>query len=46
MIRRTIDESFVSGFRWVTVIGAVLAAANAVTALFCIGGTPTARSRS
>jgi hypothetical protein len=44
MIRRTIDESFVSGFRWVTAIGAVLAAASAGIALFWIGGTPTARS--
>jgi hypothetical protein len=42
LIRRTIDESFVSGFRWVMVIGAALAAASAVTALFWIGGTTTA----
>ena len=41
LIRHAIDESFVSGFRWVMVIGAALAAASAVTALFWIGGTPT-----
>ena len=44
LIRRAIDESFVSGFRWVMVIGAALAAASAVTALLRIGGTPPARS--
>jgi hypothetical protein len=44
VIRRAIDESFVSGFRWVMVIGAALAAASAVTALFWIGGTTTASS--
>ena len=44
VIRRAIDESFVSGFRWVMVIGAGLAAASAVTALFWIGGTTTAGS--
>ena len=44
LIRRAIDESFVSGFRWVMVIGAALAVASAVTALFWIGGTTTARS--
>jgi predicted MFS family arabinose efflux permease len=38
-IRRAIDESFVSGFRWIMAIGAALAAASAVTALFSIGGT-------
>jgi MFS family permease len=43
-IRRAIDESFVSGFRWVMAIGAVLAVASAVTALFWIGGTPIAPS--
>ena len=37
LIRRAIDESFVSGFRWVMVIGAALAGASAVTALFWIG---------
>jgi EmrB/QacA subfamily drug resistance transporter len=41
LIRRAIDESFVSGFRWVMVIGAALAAASAVAALFWIGKTPT-----
>jgi hypothetical protein len=40
LIRRAIDESFLSGFRWVMVIGAVLAGASAITALFWIGGTP------
>jgi MFS family permease len=40
VIRRAIDESFVFGFRWVMVIGATLAAASAVTALFWIGATP------
>jgi EmrB/QacA subfamily drug resistance transporter len=44
VIRRAIDESFVSGFRWVMAIGAALAAASAVTALFWIG--PTARVRA
>src|SRR5260370_1215260 len=33
LIRRVIDESFVSGFRSVMAIGAALAAASAVTAL-------------
>jgi len=40
VVRRAIDESFVSGFRWVMVIGAALAGASAVTALFWIGGVP------
>jgi len=40
LIRRAIDESFVFGFRWVMIIGAALAAASAVTALFWIGATP------
>ena len=44
MIRRAVDESFVSGFRWVMVIGAALVGASAVTALFWIGGTTTAGS--
>src|SRR4249919_2026013 len=43
-IRRAIDESFVFGFRWVMAIGAALAGASAVTALFWIGGTTTAGS--
>src|SRR5262249_16610252 len=45
LIRRAIDESFVSGFRLVMVFGAALAAGSAVTALFWIGGTTTAASR-
>jgi EmrB/QacA subfamily drug resistance transporter len=44
LIRRVIDESFVSGFRWVMGTGAAFAAASAVTALFWIGGTTTAGS--
>jgi EmrB/QacA subfamily drug resistance transporter len=40
LIRCAIDESFVFGFRWVMVIGAALAAASAVTALFWIEATP------
>ena len=44
VIRRAIDESFVSGFRWVMVIGAALAGASAVTALFWIGRTTAAGS--
>ena len=40
MIRGVIDESFVSGFRRVMIIGAALAVASAVTALFWIGATP------
>jgi len=42
-VRRVIDESFVSGFRWVTAIAAMLAAASAVATLFWIAGSPTAR---
>jgi hypothetical protein len=45
VIRRAIDESFVSGFRWVTVIGAALAAASAMTALFWIRATPGEQRR-
>jgi hypothetical protein len=44
VIRGAVDESFVSGFRWVTIIGAALAAASAVTALLWIGGTLAERS--
>jgi hypothetical protein len=44
LIRRAIDESFVSGFRFVMVIGVALAAGSAVTALFWIGGASAARS--
>jgi hypothetical protein len=43
-IRRAIDESFVSGFRWVIVIGAALAAASAVITLFWIGESRPVRS--
>jgi hypothetical protein len=43
-IRRAIDESFVSGFRWVMVIGAALAAGSAVTALLSIGATRRMRT--
>jgi len=43
LIRRAIDESFVSGFRWVMVIGATLALGSAGTALFWIGRMPTVR---
>jgi hypothetical protein len=39
LIRRAIDESFVSGFRVVMTMGAVLAAASAATALTFIGST-------
>jgi DNA-binding LacI/PurR family transcriptional regulator len=39
LIRRAIDESFVSGFRVVMLIGAALAIASAATALIFIGGT-------
>src|SRR5436190_14510474 len=44
LIHRAIDESFVSGFRWVMVIGATLAAVSALTALFWIGATPRVRT--
>jgi hypothetical protein len=44
LIRRAIDESFVSGFRFVMAIGATLAAASALTALFWIGETPRVRA--
>jgi MFS family permease len=39
LIRRAIDEAFVSGFRWVMVIGAALAAGSAVVAQFWIPAT-------
>ena len=39
LIRRAIDEAFVSGFRWIMAIGATLAAASAVTVLFSIEAT-------
>jgi EmrB/QacA subfamily drug resistance transporter len=44
LIRRAIDESFISGFRWLMLIGAALSAASAVTALFWIGATPCVRA--
>ncbi len=44
LIRRAVDESFVSGFRWVIVIGAALAVASAVTALFWIGAMRRVRT--
>src|ERR1700736_362329 len=40
LIRRAIDESFVSGFRAIMAIGAALAIASAGTALTLIGTTP------
>jgi predicted outer membrane lipoprotein len=45
VISRAIDESFVSGFRWVMVIGAALAAASAVIAVVWIEATPRERRR-
>jgi EmrB/QacA subfamily drug resistance transporter len=44
LVRSAIEESFVSGFRWIMAIGAALAAASAVTALFWIGETPRVRA--
>jgi len=44
LIRRAIDESFVSGFRWVMTIGAALAAASAIVALFWIAAGPRVRT--
>jgi len=44
LIRHAIDESFVSGFRWLMVIGAVLAVASAVVALLWIGVPPHVRT--
>jgi EmrB/QacA subfamily drug resistance transporter len=43
-IHRAIDESFVSGFHCVMLLGATLAMASAVTALFSIGRSRTVRS--
>jgi hypothetical protein len=37
-IRRSIDESFISGFRMLMTIGAVLAVASATTALVLVRG--------
>ena len=46
LIRRAIDDSFVSGFRCVTIIAAALAAASALIGLFWIeGSTAQARER-
>jgi EmrB/QacA subfamily drug resistance transporter len=42
-IRRAIDESFLSGFRWVTLIAAALAAASALIAVIWIKATPLER---
>src|SRR6266540_6838418 len=44
VIRRSIDESFVSGFRTVMALGAALAVASAITALIWIGATPGVRA--
>src|SRR5438128_9417829 len=44
VIRRSIDESFVSGFRTVMAMGAALAIASAITALIWIGATPGVRA--
>jgi MFS family permease len=44
VIRRAIDESFVSGFRWIMAIGAALAAASAVVALLWISATSRVRA--
>jgi hypothetical protein len=44
LIRRAIAESFVDGFRWVMVIGVMLAVASAVTALFWIAATQRSRT--
>ena len=41
VIRRAIDESFVSGFRMVMLIGATLAAASALTAAVFVGSKRT-----
>jgi EmrB/QacA subfamily drug resistance transporter len=46
LIRHAIDESFVSGFRWLMVIGTALAAASAVTALFWVGETNSRREQT
>jgi DNA-binding LacI/PurR family transcriptional regulator len=43
LIRRAIDESFVSGFRIVMAIGAALAIASAATALIFIGAPRDSR---
>jgi len=43
-IRRAIDESFVSGFRRVMAIGAILAVASALTAVIFIGAQKQAKA--
>jgi hypothetical protein len=40
LIRRAIDDSFVSGFRFVMLVGALLAAASAAVALILIAAAP------
>jgi hypothetical protein len=45
MIRQAIDESFVSGFKCLMLIGVALAAASAVTALIWIRATQGERGR-
>jgi EmrB/QacA subfamily drug resistance transporter len=45
-VRRAIDESFVSGFRSVMLIGAFLAAASAGSAMLWIRATPRARAEA
>ena len=37
---RAIDEAFVESFRWVMLIGAILAALASITAMFTIGNPP------
>ena len=44
LIRDAIDQSFVSGFKWVMLVGAALAVGSAFIALFWIGGPRTVRS--
>ena len=44
LIRRAIDESFVSGFRWIMFIGVALALASAMTALTLIAAAPLVRT--
>ena len=45
VIRRAIDESFVSGFRWVMAIGTALAAASVLIAVVWTEATPRERRR-
>ena len=44
LIRRAIEESFVSGFRWIMFSGVALAVASAMTALTLIAAAPLART--